>query len=248
MTASSNNYPPTPTPEYIAALAAEVERNPKDLVQKILLANALEQTGKISASVALYQEVIDGDKDGDYSLIAHKALENLANSHVPKLVPLQDTNTIESKPPVKSQTIARPNQTPQRFKAIFPWLSQSWKNLNFRTKIAILLVASTAIPVIIVTQGIIAVTKESLYLKFKQSLQGEATTFVTDYVLWDVDESRNEANTIAQFIQATKINLSNPQQMAAWRRILQNYIGNFRVSQESTSVEKNIRILTSTLR
>lgn len=245
MTASSNSYPHTPTPEYIAALAASVERNPKDLVQKILLANALEQTGEISASVALYQEVINGDKDGDYSLIAHKALENLANSNAPELVSLKDTNSIESKPPVKSnQTIAHPNQTPQRFKAVFPWLSQSWRNLNFRTKLAILLVASTAIPVIIVTQGIVAVTKESLYVKFKQSLQGEGTTFVKDYVLWNVDESRNEADTIAQFVQTTKIDLSNPQQMAAWRQILQNYIGNFRVSQESSSVEKNIRILT----
>ena len=245
MTASSNSYSPTPTPEYIAALAAEVERNPKDLVQKILLANALEQTGKISASVALYQEVIDGDKDGDYSLIAHKALENLANSNAPELVSLQDTNSIESKPPVKSnQTIARPNQAPQRFKAVFPSLSQSWKNLNFRTKLAILLVASTAIPVIIVTQGIVAVTKESLYLKFKQSLQREGTTFVKDYVLWNVDESRTEADTIAQFLQTTQIDLSNPQQIAARRQLLQNYIGNFRVSQESNSVEKNLRILT----
>lgn len=237
MTASSNSYYHTLTPEYIAALAAEVERNPTDLVQKILLANALEQTGEISASVALYQEVIEQDKNGNYSLIAHKALENLASSGAPKLGS-PDTNSIEPIP-ISNQTIAH-----QRFKSIFPQISQSWRNLNFRNKLAILLVASTAIPIIIVTQGIIAVTKESLYLKFKQSLQQEGTNFVQEYVLWDVDESRNEADTIAQFVQATKINLSNPQQMAAWRQILQNYIANFRVSQESNSVEKNIRVLT----
>lgn len=46
------------------------------------------------------------------------------------------------------------------FLSAFPRLRHGWKNLNFRTKLTILLVAGTAIPVIIVIQGIVAVTKE----------------------------------------------------------------------------------------
>lgn len=68
--------------------------------------------------------------------------------------------------------------------------------------------------------------------------------FTEDYVTWNVDESRTEAQTIANFVQTVQIDLSNPRQVASSRKLLQNYISNFRVSQESNSLEKNIRILT----
>ena len=82
MKASSNGYTHTPTPQYIQELAAQVERDPTDLVQKIALANALEQTGEIAASVTLYKEIIEQDRDGNYGLVARKALESLENSSV----------------------------------------------------------------------------------------------------------------------------------------------------------------------
>ncbi len=241
MTASSNGYHHTPTPQDIAALKAEVERNPTDLVKKILLANALEQTGEISASVALYQQILDQDQEGVYSRVARKALENLESNGLHEDAHLKNKNSSVTQ---SQATISQPNQIPPRFKFVRSKLSQSWRNLNFRTKLTIVLVASTAIPIIVVTQGIVAVTKNNLFDKFKQSLQREAMYFIEDYVVWNVDEARTEADTIAQFIQTTKIDISNPQQVARQRQLLQNYIGNFKVSPESSSVEKNIRILT----
>jgi hypothetical protein len=80
MTASSKSYPNLPTPQHIAALAAEVEREPKDLVNKITLANALEQTGDVIKAAAFYREAIAQDPDGIYGSVARKALETLERS------------------------------------------------------------------------------------------------------------------------------------------------------------------------
>jgi methyl-accepting chemotaxis protein len=245
MKASSNGYTHTPTAQYIQELAAQVERDPTDLVQKIALANALEQTGEIAASVALYQQIIEQDRDGNYGLVARKALESLKNSSMPQTSRyIGATSSLTQSKTISDITPTSHQHQRQGFLSAFRQLRHGWKNLNFRTKLTILLVAGTAIPVIIVTQGIVAVTKESLFLKFKQSLQREGMYFREDYVTWNVDESRTEAQTIANFVQTVQIDLSNPQQTAASRKLLQNYISNFRVSQESNSLEKNIRILT----
>lgn len=247
MKASSNGYTHTPTPQYIQELATQVERDPTDLVQKIALANALEQTGEIAASVTLYKEIIEQDRDGNYGLVARKALESLENSSVSQTPRSTSTTSSLTQSQANISDLTPTSQQKSirlRFLSAFPGLRHGWKNLNFRTKLTILLVAGTAIPVIIVTQGIVAVTKESLFLKFKQSLQREGMYFTEDYVTWNVDESRTEAQTIANFVQTVQIDLSNPRQIAASRKLLQNYIGNFKVSQESNSLEKNIRILT----
>lgn len=249
MTPTSKGYPHTPTPEEIEALAAKVERDPTDLVNKITLANALEQTGELLRAVTLYQEVIAQDREGNLSPVARKALENLKNygyetESVSLLAKSSIAVQIQENVSNEATTTLHSQQLPRRFKSTSSWFSSWWKNLSFRTKLAILLVASTALPVFIVTQAIVAVTKESLFDKFKQSLQRDAMYFTEDYVVWNVDEARTEADTVAQFVQTTKIDLSNPQQVAARRQLLQTFISNFRVSEESDSVEKNIRILT----
>lgn len=66
MTATSKGYPNTSIPQSIEALTAEVERDPTDLVAKITLANALEQSGEAEKAVALYQEVVTLDQEGVY--------------------------------------------------------------------------------------------------------------------------------------------------------------------------------------
>lgn len=241
MKATRKAYSHTPTPEDIAVLAAQVEREPTDLVNKIMLANALEQTGAVTRAIALYQEVADQDRDGIYGSVARKALENITLSDS---VAQSATNISTPTQEKIEASTSHAQQVPQKFNLAFSRLEQGWKNLNFRTKLALLLVVSTTIPVIVVTQGIVAVTKNSLFSRFKQALQREAANFKQDYVYWAVDEARSEAGTLAQFVQTTQIDLSNPRQIAQQRQILQNYISNFRVSDESDSSEKNIRILT----
>jgi methyl-accepting chemotaxis protein len=243
MTATSKGYPKTPIPQNIEALAAEVERDPTDLVAKISLANALEQAGEVSKAVALYHEVVALEQEGIYGSVSQKALEALQTSEhkSSELTLLQH----EEKPQSTSPSQGR-HKAPDRHKALplLQQLRQGWENLNLRTKLTILLVGSAALPVIVATQGIVAVTKESLFLKFEESLQREGTSFTQDYVLGNVEESKSEANTIAQFIQTTQIDLNNPRQIANQRELLQTFIGNFKVSEDSGSVEKNIRIVT----
>jgi twitching motility protein PilJ len=51
-----------------------------DCVSKILNANNLERSGQITEAIALYQEIIQIDKEGTYKAIAEKALANLSQS------------------------------------------------------------------------------------------------------------------------------------------------------------------------
>ena len=53
-----------------------------DLVNKIVKANALENAGKIDAAIALYQEIVALDPDGNYGDVASQALNNLQQSPV----------------------------------------------------------------------------------------------------------------------------------------------------------------------
>lgn len=241
MIATSKGYPNTPIPPDIEALAAEVERDPTDLVAKITLANALEQAGEVSKAVTLYQEVVALDGEGIYGSVSQKALENLDSKPLPESAQLKNGGSSYSEPSKELQT--QPSIA-YSSPSLLQRLRQGWENLNLRTKLTILLVGSAALPVIVVTQGIVAVTKERLSLIFKESVQKEATVFVEEYVLWDVEESKSEANTIAQLVQTIKIDLSNPRQVARERDLLQTYIGNFKVAQGSGSIDKNIRILT----
>lgn len=141
------------------------------------------------------------------------------------------------------ETKLPPQQTPSK-PSFLQLLTQPWINLNFRTKLAILLVGSAALPVFVATQGIVNVSKQSLLLKFKQSLAQQNTNFKENYVIWSATEAATEANTIAEVVQAMKIDLSNPQQVAAGRDLLQTFIGKFKVIEDSGALEKNIRILT----
>lgn len=248
MTASSKGYPNLPTPQHIAALAAEVEREPKDLVNKITLANALEQTGDIAKAAAFYREAIAQDPDGIYGSVARKALSALENSDV-----WRETHSLDGKLTSESNGLAgeisventvESQPLMPKIRVAGSRIASVWQHLNFRTKLAIVLVVSTALPIIVVTQGIVSVTRDALLQKFKQSLQRDGAYFTEDYVMWNVDEAQTEADTIAQFVQTLNINLSRPSQVGAYQQQLQSYMESLKVSDASDSVEKNLRIVT----
>jgi methyl-accepting chemotaxis protein/tetratricopeptide (TPR) repeat protein len=255
MTASSKSSPNLPTPQHIAALAAEVEREPKDLVNKITLANVLEQRGDVVKAAALYQEAIAQDSDGVYGSVARKALEALENSEAWRETTSQETGkpTARSNPATTEALVAQRSgreNTPRahplagKMRAAGSRITRTWQHLNFRTKLAIVLVASTALPVIVVTHEIVNITRNALLQKFQQSLQRDGMYFSEDYVMWSVDEAQTEAETIAQFVQTLKINLSDQSQVGAYQQQLQGYIEGLKVSDASDSAEKNLRIVT----
>jgi twitching motility protein PilJ len=72
----------------LAALQADVDRDPTDLVAKISLASALEQSDRIHEAKSLYEEVVNADPTGTMGAVAKQALEalgipvNSANSEI----------------------------------------------------------------------------------------------------------------------------------------------------------------------
>ncbi|MDJ0741870.1 MAG: methyl-accepting chemotaxis protein [Xenococcaceae cyanobacterium MO_167.B27] len=71
--------------------------NSSDLVSKVLAANSLEQQGKISDAIALYQEIVQLDSGGTYGNTAQQALDNLSN-----LSSASNTVSPEPKQPIDS--------------------------------------------------------------------------------------------------------------------------------------------------
>lgn len=50
-----------------------------NIVEKVILANSLEQEGQITEAISAYQEIIELDRGGTYGNVAQQALDNLQN-------------------------------------------------------------------------------------------------------------------------------------------------------------------------
>ena len=61
--------------------------NTGDLVSKIVEANTLESNGETEAAIALYQEILELDRGGNYGDVAQQALNNLQQSTTANIAP-----------------------------------------------------------------------------------------------------------------------------------------------------------------
>ncbi len=61
--------------------------NTGDLVSKIVKANTLESNGETEAAIALYQEILELDRGGNYGDVAQQALNNLQQATTANIVP-----------------------------------------------------------------------------------------------------------------------------------------------------------------
>ena len=61
--------------------------NTGDLVSKIVEANTLESNGETEAAIALYQEILELDRGGNYGDVAQQALNNLQQATTANIVP-----------------------------------------------------------------------------------------------------------------------------------------------------------------
>lgn len=128
-------------------------------------------------------------------------------------------------------------------KNAFSRLRRGWNNLTFRTKLTLLLVGSAALPAVIVTQGLITLDKERAWEDLKHTLQQQGQTFANEYVLWTQVDTKTQAENIANILQATEIDLSNPAQVAARREFIENYLV-IKENQENPELTKNFKIIT----
>ena len=105
----------------------------------------------------------------------------------------------------------------------FQRLRQGWDNFNFRTKLTFVLVVGAALPVIAATQGIIIVAQ-------RQSIEGLEEVLRKELILLEeeIDAQKQgmkaDANALAKVIETTRINVSNPDQVAADRGRLQSFL------------------------
>jgi methyl-accepting chemotaxis protein PixJ len=142
----------------------------------------------------------------------------------------------------KSPASKQPPQPPHKPTSVLQKLSQPWNNLNFRTKLTLLLMVSAALPVIAVTQGLVTLNQDRELNTLKESLQKDGKAFKNEYVLWTQVESESQAENLAKVIEATKINLSSPSEVSAQRAFLQNFLTIQNGAEPESN--KNFQILT----
>ncbi len=136
----------------IVSLKAEVELDPSDLVSKISLATALEQSDRISEARSVYQEVVDADPMGSMGAIALKALEISEIPDKSLLEPESNLITPNNLQQVQNYQQQTPLFLPITAKAKkSPW--QWFYNLPISRKQLIALLASELVSVIALGLG-----------------------------------------------------------------------------------------------
>ena len=147
-----------------------------------------------------------------------------------------DANTKELSPQPNSQ----PNNFlsgPRRF----------WGNLNFQTKLSVILMLGAAVPIIVLTQGLAVVGRNNAQTALEENLKSQSSGFVEDYVLWVRDESSWQSKTIAETVQAAKIDLQNQSQVKSNTPVLQALVSEMMVAQDQLRPDayKSFRIITN---
>jgi methyl-accepting chemotaxis protein PixJ len=142
----------------------------------------------------------------------------------------------------EAKTFQQPPRSPHQHSSGKQRHGQPWNNFSFRTKLAILLMTSTALPIISLTQGLVALNKDHQLVQLKKALEKDGRAFTQEYVLWTQVETETQAENIGKLIQATNIDLSNSSEVLARRAFLQDFLAIHNgIDPESN---KNFQILT----
>lgn len=124
------------------------------------------------------------------------------------------------------------------------WLKNLWSNWSFRRKLLILLVGSAAIPLIVVTQALVAINKNRAIADFSATLEGEGQGFTDEYVIWSQLSSEEKAINLAKLVKATNINLSNPGEVQRNQTLLAEALAIDNASNDSSETHVSFQILT----
>jgi methyl-accepting chemotaxis protein len=121
--------------------------------------------------------------------------------------------------------------------------AQTWNNIGVRWKLSILLLVASGLPVLIVTQTLVKASEQSTLRELRTSVKEKGSFFVSEYVLWTNNESKQDAEAIAKSIEEANLDLSDATALAAKRSILQPLL---QMSGEGVDPEsiKNIKLIT----
>jgi methyl-accepting chemotaxis protein PixJ len=121
--------------------------------------------------------------------------------------------------------------------------AQAWNNLGVRWKLSIVLLLASGIPVVIVTQTLVKSSEQASLKELRTSAQEKGSFFVSEYVMWTNNESKQNAEAIAKSIEDADLDLSDANVLAVKRSLLRPLI---QVSGEGVDPEsiKNIKLIT----
>lgn len=222
------------TTQNIAALKADVDRDPTDLVAKISLANALEESGQIAEAKTLYQEVVQVDPEGSIGAIARKALETL---EIP--TQLLTSQPIEVVPPESQQTQLEKRSPLQWF-----------YNLPISRKLVMALFLSEIVSILGLSIGAKVIFETGLRSQLRDQAKSEAAVTEINYNI-KVDQMEFGARSLAEnsaiitaakaVVEAKTLPAEVQQQI---KQIFQNEIQSRRI-EYTTLVGKDLRIIAN---
>ncbi|BBC24396.1 methyl-accepting chemotaxis protein [Pseudanabaena sp. ABRG5-3] len=157
-------------------------------------------------------------------------------------------------PPSEDTAQSLENLTPELEQEVFTTQSkpkvplwklplQAWNNISVRWKLSILLFLASGIPVLIVTQTLVKSSEESSLKTLKTTVKEKGSFFVSEYVMWTNSESRQGAEAIAKSVEDANFNVSDANELAAKRSLLQPLL---QINGEGVDPEsiKNIKLIT----
>jgi len=210
------------------------------LLETLLEASRLERSGEVNQAAKLYQEIIAVDAMGFHGISARKALEALERSQAYR----SDTDELPKTPAdFGEEDVTASFSLP----GLWRQLRQGWANLSFTNKLTILLVSGSVIPVAATTVFLVGRTQERVQEEFTSRLESDAAAWKDDYVGWTEDDSRTEAENLAQLVEVLNINLSQPKQVRTYQNYLEALVTNALAAGDRSRADttKSFRILTN---
>ncbi len=225
----------------------------EDLMEQILTANALEQSGDLTQAMQIYQQVLRLDPDGTHGMMAQKALESL-QQEIPVTEAGEEEEEILTASPDDLDSIIQAPQsaTPERpLPSTAPaptvgGLRGWWRDLSLRSKQTVLLTSATVIPITLLTTINLIIASNEVNQRFRQSLQQIESAFAEEYIQGLGESSQPQAEALAQLIQNEGINLSDPAAVDSnrvqLRTILFEAFAGFDAA--NPALTKNFRLIT----
>jgi len=116
--------------------------------------------------------------------------------------------------------------------------SQAWDLSSFRTKLALILVSTAALPVVVTTQGVVEIAKQRLVLEMQESLKTNLNLLEQE-VGQVKSKNENTASSLAEIVKTTELDPKNKEDKKVIREILKDF-----TSQKSEQSGQSFQILT----
>ncbi|NJM58796.1 MAG: hypothetical protein HC857_17220 [Synechococcales cyanobacterium RU_4_20] len=106
-----------------------------------------------------------------------------------------------------------------------------WNNLGTRRKLLLLVLFSSALPTLVMTQALVSLNRGRAIADAKTAATQQAGAFRDEYVLWAEGDAASKASNLARLITATNVDVNDARSLSAnasslktWRRSIRSPI------------------------